>query len=213
MKIRSEVEFTWHFGKIRPPIQYTEIHLITLMVNFSAILDCRLPYWPIWWIHVQFARSLEVGEVCAVVSWNKGCSGRITFWADFQSSPFHESTSRSSIILLILITKILPINSGCLPSAVCSNCISYWRPRLLFLQHEFPIPKTSQCFTIWMPLDLQIPQISHHVNPSPLPPFFRVFLRTSSIQRHHFFYPEKKRNTSHNSWRARDPNRNHGPPW
>lgn len=80
MKFWSKVEFACHFGKIHPPLQYIEIHLSWWFFQLAAILDCPLPYSPIWWIQFQFD-PWRFANFIAIRSWNKGCNGRITWKA------------------------------------------------------------------------------------------------------------------------------------
>lgn len=80
MKFWSKVEFACHFGKIHPPLQYIEIHLSWWIFQLAAILDCPLPYSPIWWIQFQFD-PWRFANFIAIRSWNKGCNGRITWKA------------------------------------------------------------------------------------------------------------------------------------
>lgn len=153
MKFWSEVEFACHFGKIHPPLQYTEIHL-------SWWICCRLPYSPIWWIHFQFD-PWRLANFLAIRSWNKGCNGRINSKAPLWMSSWCFTLPWIDIHILrhtkmMLMTKILHLlirlshysqplmhpnlfRMSSISSVV--HHIFYWRPRLLFLQHEFPIPK------------------------------------------------------------------------
>ena len=160
IKFWSEVKFACHFGKIHPPLQDIEIHLSWWIFQLAAILDCPLPYSPIWWIHFQFD-PWRLANFLAIRSWNKGfimgeSTQKILFGCRVDASPYLESTSICYIILWIVMTKILHLlirlshysqplmhpnlfRMSSISSVV--HHIFYWRPRLLFLQHEFPIPK------------------------------------------------------------------------